>query len=144
MCTDQTEDEAGQRSGVFLATLSSENPWLTPLTEALAAALRETPSNKKLQRAACRLFSGGCKQARYGLRGAYVHVCAHRVESGRAEWACACAFRVCVEVCVCGVCTLTSRPLNFAWSKHWWEESGLYMDLPSSWAERAVRAGTGP
>lgn len=49
ICTDQTVDEAGQRSSVFLATLSSENPRLTPLTEALAAALRETPSNKKLQ-----------------------------------------------------------------------------------------------
>lgn len=29
--------------------------------------------------------------------------CVRRVESGGAEWACACAFRVCVEVCVCVV-----------------------------------------
>lgn len=48
-CVQLKLDGAGQRSGVFLATLSSENPRLTPLTEALAAALRETPSNKKLQ-----------------------------------------------------------------------------------------------
>lgn len=113
---DRTEDEAGRRSAVavFLAALSSENPRLTPLTQALAAALRETPSNKKPQRAACRLFRVGRKQARYGSRGAYVRARARRVESGRAEWACACAARVCVEVCVCGACTLTSRPLNFA------------------------------
>lgn len=82
ICTDQTVDEAGQRSGVFLATLSSENPWLTPLTQALAVALRETPSNKKLQWAACRLFwvatnkpamvSGGlaCMCAHTGSRAA--------------------------------------------------------------------------
>lgn len=142
VCVNQTEDKtrAVHWWCIFIAMPSSENPQLTPPPEALAPALRETPSNKELQQAARCLFWAAVDRAAMlsGLLvrfsesmmcwGGSVCVCVCLCggeENSRTVGTCmlfskACTAKghVCVEVCLCVVClnvhVVTSRPLNLA------------------------------